>query len=687
MDEPFASRLTTSVISELFPNSDSVPKIEGSPPVATVTQEGKTIGYLFSTHETVHPTGYAGHSFDIVVALDVNGVIRGHRMLEHHEPLIGRYKLSGEHLDRFLSQLHGINLKTAHRFRPANYDGVSRATVSAEAMRRATTASAITVGELKGLIAADQSGLWLDRYSFAEHTWPELVAEGAIQSISLSSRVVQKELSKRGVAASVLEQNVAPDDTPFITLHTALVTPPAIGRNLFGYKVFRQISRDIESGEHQLMIASSGKYSWLPPNPWQVDVFDRVHLVQNETVIALKSEHFYAVYRLAIDGAPSLHQAGWFRIPAESGFDPLQEWSVELRVFAGDSHEERENFANFSLPYRIPPQYVIGGAMELEDAGLKEPSYIGFGNWRESTLSDWQRTWIDKQWSILGLVALLLATTAIMLFQPVLAHSRRLHWTVRMGLLTVTFVWLGWISGAQLTILSVINYITLAIRGADWHVVLFDPLLVILTGYVLVSLVLWGRGLFCGWLCPFGALQELLAKVGSLTRLPQISVRHSLQKQAWVIKYVIAVGIIGLALYSPIWASKAAEIEPFKTAISLHFERAWPYVLYASLLLGLGLFIERFYCRYLCPLGAVLALAGRYHLSNRLRRRPECGSPCHLCEHSCPIGAIPPTGVINMNECLQCLDCQVEYYDHQRCPPLMLQYKRRDDLASSSLIS
>ena len=199
--------------------------------------------------------------------------------------------------------------------------------------------------------------------------------------MSLSSRAVQGELSKHGVVASVLEQNIAPDDTPFITLHTALVTPPSIGRNLFGYKVFRQISRDIESGEHQLMIASSGKYSWLPPNPWQVDVFDRVHIVQNNTVISLKSKHFYAVYRLAIDGAPSLHQAGWFRIPAESGFDPLQEWSVELRIIADDSYEEPENSANFSLPYRIPPQYVIGGPMELENAGLKEPSYIGFGNW------------------------------------------------------------------------------------------------------------------------------------------------------------------------------------------------------------------------------------------------------------------------------------------------------------------
>ena len=117
-------------------------------------------------------------------------------------------------------------------------------------------------------------------------------------------------------------------------------------------------------------------------------------------------------------------------------------------------------------------------------------------------------------------------------------------------------------------------------------------------------------------------------------------------------------------------ADAAAEIEPFKTAISLHFQRSWPYLLWAGGLLAAGLFVERLFCRYLCPLGALLALAGRFHLFWWLKRRPECGSPCQICTTACPIGAIRGDGGIVMSECLQCLDCQVEYPDgHRGTPP------------------
>ena len=95
----------------------------------------------------------------------------------------------------------------------------------------------------------------------------------------------------------------------------------------------------------------------------------------------------------------------------------------------------------------------------------------------------------------------------------------------------------------------------------------------------------------------------------------------------------------------------------------------------AAFLLGLGLFTERAYCRFLCPLGGVLALLDKLHLVDLLKRRPECGNPCSLCERSCPVKAIAPTGKIIMAECFQCLDCQVEYFDDQRCPPLAAMRK------------
>jgi polyferredoxin len=119
------------------------------------------------------------------------------------------------------------------------------------------------------------------------------------------------------------------------------------------------------------------------------------------------------------------------------------------------------------------------------------------------------------------------------------------------------------------------------------------------------------------------------------------------------------------------------EIEPFKTAITSKFTRAWPYVTYAVALLAIGLFSERAYCRFLCPLGGVLAFLDRLHLLNLLKRRPECGNPCHLCERSCPVRAIEKTGKIVTAECFQCLDCQVEYYDDKRCPPLVQAAKLR----------
>ena len=124
--------------------------------------------------------------------------------------------------------------------------------------------------------------------------------------------------------------------------------------------------------------------------------------------------------------------------------------------------------------------------------------------------------------------------------------------------------------------------------------------------------------------------------------------------------------------------ASVAEIEPFKTAITAMFARGWPFVIYAGLLLTVGLFTERAYCRFLCPLGGTLALLDRLHIVNLLRRRPECGSPCHLCETSCPVKAIERSGKIKMAECFQCLDCQVDYYDDDKCPPLIARKKRKD---------
>ncbi len=161
-----------------------------------------------------------------------------------------------------------------------------------------------------------------------------------------------------------------------------------------------------------------------------------------------------------------------------------------------------------------------------------------------------------------------------------------------------------------------------------------------------------------------------------------------LHERLWPLKYMIFLALFGVSFYSLAWAEQLAEVEPFKTAIVLKFQRDWPYVLFAVALLGAGLFIERFYCRYLCPLGAALAIPGRIRMFEWLKRYRECGAPCQRCAKDCMVQAIHPEGQINPNECLYCLHCQTLYQDDQRCPVMIqrrLKRERREALASKSL--
>jgi polyferredoxin len=279
--------------------------------------------------------------------------------------------------------------------------------------------------------------------------------------------------------------------------------------------------------------------------------------------------------------------------------------------------------------------------------------------------------------SILG--GALLFLTGLFVFQKRLAMSRRAHNLIRTGFLIFTLVWIGWIAGGQLSIEHIVNYIRAPFDGVNWTFYLQEPLIVMISLYALFSLIIIGRGVFCGWLCPFGAMQELTAKVGRFLRLPQWNPPERIQKWLWLPKYGTLALIITASFVLPTAAATTQEIEPFGTAIGSMFARPLPYVIYAVVLVVLSLFTERFFCRFLCPLGGFLALGDRLHIFTFLKRRSECGSGgCHLCERSCPVKAIKANGKIVMAECFQCLDCQVEYYDDHRCPPLSKARKARD---------
>jgi polyferredoxin len=142
-------------------------------------------------------------------------------------------------------------------------------------------------------------------------------------------------------------------------------------------------------------------------------------------------------------------------------------------------------------------------------------------------------------------------------------------------------------------------------------------------------------------------------------------------------KYVALAGLVATVFINPENADKVAEIEPFKTAVTVMFVREWYYVAYAVFWLVLGLFVFKAFCRFLCPLGAVLAIGGMLRVRNWIPRRSFCGNPCRLCEVRCNYGAIRPDGGIRYSECFQCLDCVTIHDSPSQCVPLILDERRQ----------
>jgi polyferredoxin len=290
--------------------------------------------------------------------------------------------------------------------------------------------------------------------------------------------------------------------------------------------------------------------------------------------------------------------------------------------------------------------------------------------WRE-WINLWQSRWLDIVILLSGLFILTLGLVAQKRFS---ANSQRLR-VLRTAYLLFTLGFIGWYAQGQLTIVNITAALESLTTGGDLSFLMNDPMTVILWLFVGVTLLVWGRGTFCGWLCPFGALQELISLLANAIGIRQKRLRTALDEKLKWVKYGVLATLLVSIYIAPSFAEKAVEIEPFKTAISFYFQRDWPYVLWAVACLLLGVVVYRGYCRYICPLGAALASVNFLQRWSWIPRREACGTPCQSCRHRCEYQAIAPTGEVNYSECFQCLDCVSIYQDDKRCLPLIQEKK------------
>mgnify|MGYP002516952786 FL=1 len=228
----------------------------------------------------------------------------------------------------------------------------------------------------------------------------------------------------------------------------------------------------------------------------------------------------------------------------------------------------------------------------------------------------------------------------------------------------------------------------------------------IVMGIVLAAVVVLLGKLFCGYLCPVGTVEDLLKKLRQAVGFKAFNINSNsvLDKALRIIKYIL----LFVAFYMTMTASElfCKNFDPYyATATGFKGEiTLWMSIVTVAIVLILGLFVDRFWCKYICPLGAVsnslkfwvwlvvlvalwwvLGLLGIHiawiwllgamclvgYLLEILCGKPKtqligvvidnnkCTGACRLCQKNCPYNIDVPTfeGKVNSVDCTLCGEC------------------------------
>ena len=654
-----------------MPEAHRFDDAKGDPPVMAgyVTAADGTetrIGYVFLTSDLPpEQYGYSG-PIEALVGMRLDGTLTGMRVTDYRESYMSQM---GDFLRTpgFQEQFAGKYIGDPFRLW-GDIDGISRVSISVRALSRGVRDAARRVTmeysgsgpvELPDAPVADVVGL----------SWFELRRRGVVERFE----VTEPGQGSAGISLA----HIGSDRT---------------GEYFFGESLYERALRAVErrGGAGHLMLYSvdGSRLRLFVRQGWSIEQDGDTTLIDPGDVVMLGlpsggivSGEATMVGIMLVDGTVDIAKPFTFLydLGEELGVHTVEYTTQDARLNMAEAEAEAEAAAARLAPADATPEPVsdvavmpegaaetvvsdaprpegavtTGVDVEAEDdmpavaegtevAPASTVQTAGGPQDFDFVLSDdetlLERTLAETAWWRVATILLVLGLASWAFF----AKNTRVRWLS----LTATLVLLGFVDGGFLSV----SHITSGI-WAGGGVYLRDlPLLLIIVFTVATTLV-WGR-VFCGFLCPFGVLQDFIELM--VPRRIQRALPQHVHDRALYAKY----GVLALIVLPALAGSQVSlyqYFEPFGTVFFLSSSLLLWTIAGAFLLASVV--IPRFYCRYACPLGAALAIMSL--ISPRRIGRVEQCDHCKVCEQQCPTGAIRGPD-IDFKECVRCNICEVQ---------------------------
>jgi len=654
------SGIPEELLRQVMPAADRFENKSGVPPVIRAYKGDLFLGFVFATQDI--PPEQLGYSGPVrgLVGLGVDGLLTGARVTDYRESYMSSM---GDFLRRPGIQEQFAGKSIADPFEVnADVDGVSRATLSTRAFARGIRNAARRVAEVYSneiLGELEQGPIILE-----EMSWFDMRTRGVLKRMLIEDREGYLDISMTHLPNdSIAEFFLGPDHLPRIydqARRRNLEDPTYLMYALEGprLRLFLREGWFVEQSGDTLALPDAQVYSLGLTRGGRVEgeaVMVGVFLLDDRIDTALPFTMMYAMdgheghYLAHFDPLVQPAATAVAQAPAATGGGGAgggrgtgsgDEVAASVAGVEGAAESETLDEAGADTAEASDADArVATGAQQTQPAASPAPQQprppaFDFSSHEEE--SELRQTLATTDWSrVVGLsFVLVLALTAFFLKKTALRYAA----------LAATITFLGFLDGSFLSI----THVTAAIWVGP-VVFLRDLPLLIMTVVTVGTVLFWGR-VFCGVLCPFGALQDMIERV--VPKRFRVTVPRHIHLPALKLKYLLLAVILVPALLGS-RASLYQYFEPFGTVFFL----SPSFLLWAiaASFLAASAFIPRFYCRYACPLGAGLALASVISI-RRIGRVEQC-SHCKVCEHDCPTGAIDGAK-IDFKECVRCNRCE-----------------------------